>query len=361
MIIKRGSKYGVRIYCAGRQAWVGTFDKLSEARAAERQAQSRPRASFNLTVADYIERWKSQYPRPRASTNRHNRYMVKSFAAEFGDWQMSAISKPLARDSALRHRASVSVVRAMFNDALREEVVASNPFADMRLPQSRGRKDLIVLSSTAEVRELADVALDLFGYGPTFRACVLFAASGRAPPQAELFMLTWDDIEGDELVIRNSLGSTGEVTRQERQGPPSPASAAGERGSRWNASSCRFAVHLHDEDRPAVLEDLALLLLARAPLRCWPEGHGLLRASPLRGNVASRTRRERRRRRHSARAHGRRGTRAQHLRAPVRGRGTRAAPWRLCVRGCGLASGPVPGVNHRERRCLVRADRCRCR
>ena len=63
------------------------------------------------------------------------------------------------------------------------------------------------------MRELADVALDLFDeYGPTFRACVLFAAWVGLRP-AELFVLTWDDVEGDELVISKSLGSTGEVTR----------------------------------------------------------------------------------------------------------------------------------------------------
>jgi len=212
MIIKRGSKYCVRVYSAGRQVWVGTFEKLGDARAAERQAQTRPHPHFNESVADYIERWKRQHPRERASTNRHNGYMVKSFATEFGAWRMSDISKRDARDFAAHHRASVSVVRAMFNDALREEVVVSNPFADMRLPQSRGRKDLVVLSS-AEVRELADVALDFFDdYGPVFRACVLFAAWVGLRP-AELFVLTWDDVEGDELVISKSLGSTGDVTR----------------------------------------------------------------------------------------------------------------------------------------------------
>ena len=36
MIIKRGSRYGVRVYRAGRQVWVGTFPTLREARAAEK-------------------------------------------------------------------------------------------------------------------------------------------------------------------------------------------------------------------------------------------------------------------------------------------------------------------------------------
>ncbi len=211
MIVKRGSKYGVRVYRGGRQEWVGTFEKRADARAAEREAQSRPRPTFDETVEDYVERWRTHNPRPRASTNRHNRYMTKSLTTELGGRRMSDIGRREAREFAVRNPSSVSVVRALFNDALDDEVVVSNPFSNMRLPQSRGRKDLVVLSA-AEVRGLADKALDLFGdYGSTFRACVLFAAWVGLRP-AEMFMLTWDDIDGDELVIRRSLGSTGEVT-----------------------------------------------------------------------------------------------------------------------------------------------------
>lgn len=38
MIIKRKKRYGVRIYRAGRQEWVGTFRTKGEAREAEREA-----------------------------------------------------------------------------------------------------------------------------------------------------------------------------------------------------------------------------------------------------------------------------------------------------------------------------------
>ena len=89
---------------------------------------------------------------------------------------------------------SVPAVRAMFNDALDEEVVASNPFANLRLPQGRGRRDLVVLSGQ-ELGDLADTALRTLGeYGSAFRACIIFAAYVGLRP-AELFMLRWTDLD----------------------------------------------------------------------------------------------------------------------------------------------------------------------
>ncbi|HYM44990.1 MAG TPA: hypothetical protein VES65_02350 [Solirubrobacteraceae bacterium] len=213
MIIKRGNRYGVRIYVAKRQVWVGSFRTRQEARLAEREALTRVRPANDETVAQFVERWLRDFKRPRASTNRHNAYMVKPLVGEFRSVKMSDISRRRAREWALRNRASVPVVRAMFNDALNEECVSTNPFANLRLDQRRGRRDLVVLSET-EVRDLADASLNLFGaYGSTFRACVLFAAYVGLRP-AEMFVLQWSDLDmaRSKAHINRSLGSTGEVT-----------------------------------------------------------------------------------------------------------------------------------------------------
>ncbi len=213
MIYKRGNRYGVRIYDAKRQVWVGTFRTLQEARLAEREAFMRVRPANDETVAEFVDRWLLDYKRPRASTNRHYAYMVKPLADEFDKVKMSEISRRRAHEWALRHRGSVPVVRAMFNDALNEECVTANPFANLRLDQRRGRRDLSVLTE-AEVRELADTSLSLFGaYGPTFRACILFAAYVGLRP-AEMFVLKWSDIDiaGSQVHINRSLGNTGEIT-----------------------------------------------------------------------------------------------------------------------------------------------------
>ncbi len=213
MIQRRGNRYGVRIYGAKRQVWVGTFRTHKEARLAEREALMRVLPANDETVAEFEKRWLRDFERPRASTNRHNGYMTKPFVAEFGSVKMSDITRRRAHEWARKNRASVPVVRALFNDALDDECVTTNPFANLRLDQRRGRRDLVPLSET-EVRDLADAALDLFGaYGPTFRACVLFAAYVGLRP-AEMFVLQWSDLDiaHSQVRINRSLGNTGEIT-----------------------------------------------------------------------------------------------------------------------------------------------------
>ena len=65
----------------------------------------------------------------------------------------------------------------MFTDAIDDGVhPGPNPFANLRLEQPRGRKDLVALTEP-EVHQLADLALDACGaFGLQFRAMILFAA-----------------------------------------------------------------------------------------------------------------------------------------------------------------------------------------
>lgn len=213
MIIKRNKRYGVRIYRAGRQEWIGTFPTRREAREAEREELGRRRASRDETCANFAARWVEDFPRSRASTNRHNGYAVKPFASEFKGVRMDDVSRQRARAWALKHRSNVGAVRAMFQDALDEGIVSENPFVKLRLPQSQGRRDLEPITEE-RLYELADSALKTCGtYGATFRACILFAAYVGLRP-AELFMLKWSDVDfaAGEVRIRTSLGSTGEVT-----------------------------------------------------------------------------------------------------------------------------------------------------
>lgn len=62
MIIKRGKRYGVRIYRAGRQEWVGTYPTKREAREAERVELGRRRASRDETCDSFAARWVEGLP-----------------------------------------------------------------------------------------------------------------------------------------------------------------------------------------------------------------------------------------------------------------------------------------------------------
>lgn len=213
MIKKRSNGYGVRIYRDKKQVWVGTYPTLKEARAAEREAIMKAQPAQVQTVAEFVAWWTENKPRPRASTNRHYMGMLKPLVREFGALRMSDLTPMQAQVWANAHTGNYPVVRAMFNDAKRNGVVASNPFSGLGIQKGKGRKGLSALKLD-DLHKLADLSLPLFGsYGPTFRAVVLFAGYVGVRP-GELFRLTWTDIDfkKQQVHVARSLSSTGDVT-----------------------------------------------------------------------------------------------------------------------------------------------------
>jgi integrase len=100
----------------------------------------------------------------------------------------------------------------MFNDAMNEGLVEHNPFANLRLPQSRGRRDITALTP-AEVARLADTARQVHGaYGEQYAAMIIFAAY-TGVRRGELCVLDWDDIDFDanEIVVSKTLSNDTEV------------------------------------------------------------------------------------------------------------------------------------------------------
>jgi integrase len=200
VIVKRGKRWGVRVYGGGRQRWVGTFNTLREAKRAEREASSAPMRGGSEMCDEFVARWLRDYPRPSAGTRALNASMVKPFANDFTGIPLDAVDRPRARAWAREHPASVRYVQTMFADAVRDEILTVNPWVGMRPPRSRGRRDLRVLTE-AQLHELADVALEVHDeYGPTMRAMILF--SGFVGLRlGQLFALTWEDISGDEVKL----------------------------------------------------------------------------------------------------------------------------------------------------------------
>lgn len=213
MIKKRGKGYGVSVYdpALKRKRWVGTFKTLGEARDAERTA-SRRRGVGRVTCGEFAKLWLAEYPRAAGATRRTYRYGVAAFADEFERVRLADFDRLTARSWALRvPQSNVRVVRAMFNDAINDGLhTGPNPFSNLRLEQSRGRKDLIALTED-ELNELGDKALDVHGeFGPTFRAMIVFAAYVGLRP-GELFALERGDVGRDEVTIRQNLDGTGTI------------------------------------------------------------------------------------------------------------------------------------------------------
>jgi integrase len=179
------------------------------AERAEAEWKTRLRPAGNETCRQFAARWTTDYPRPRESTNLHNAERVKALVRDLGHMKLAAVDRMTARAWTLEHRSSLGAVRAMFGDAVRDGLIQANPFAQMRLPGSRGRADIVALTEH-EVGLLADVALhpgmELAGFAREFRAMILFAAYVCLRP-GEMFALRPSDLSGELCHIERAVDS----------------------------------------------------------------------------------------------------------------------------------------------------------
>lgn len=213
-IIKRGTKYGVKVGLDKKQHWVGTFDTRREARAAEAKflADYKGRNSETESCEEFAGRWVRDYPRPRAATNRHYTSIAKRFAKDFSGVALTDITRKRARTWALENPTKVNAVRAMIEDARNEGLLGSNPFSGMRLPQPKGRRNLKALT-VSEVKELGQAARTIHGaYGAEYAAMIKFAAF-TGMRRGELVVLEWADIdfENNEIEVSKTLSNDTEV------------------------------------------------------------------------------------------------------------------------------------------------------
>jgi integrase len=215
---KRGNRWVAKVWGDGKWNWLGTYPTRKEARAAE-QAVGPQR--WGLTVEQFSERWLTDYARPAASSRRSYRYALKGFREKFGKRRLGSISRPEARRWATGvPYMSYRAVRTMYADALRDGLVAANPFSDLRIAVPKGRRKLAVLSEQ-DVTALADEALSVHDehLGPTLRVLILVA--GFAGLRAgELGGLEWGDVDlrRGQLHVMRSL--TPEGLKAPKNGEP---------------------------------------------------------------------------------------------------------------------------------------------
>lgn len=204
---RRGDKWVAVAYdpATRKKVWVGTFDKRAEAKDAfEAAARDLKRAKGRRTetVESFAARWTTDYPRRKESTTLHYEQQIKAVRREFGHLLLTEVHRVDARRWALRN-PSWRAARAMFSDARRDGLCDANPFADLRLPESRGRRDMVV-PTVDELEALIAAAGRVHGewgrvvYGPLLR----FAAySGLR--LGELSGLGWQhiDLVGNTVLV----------------------------------------------------------------------------------------------------------------------------------------------------------------
>jgi uncharacterized protein YjiS (DUF1127 family) len=144
----------------------------------------RRRGVGRLTCGEFSELWLTDYARAAGATRRTYRYGVAAFVKEFGHVRLSEFDRLTARSWALRApQSNVRIVRAMFTDAINDQLhPGPNPFSNLRLEQSRGRKDLTALSE-AELNDLGYKSLDVLGeFGQSFPGDDRLLGVRRASP-----------------------------------------------------------------------------------------------------------------------------------------------------------------------------------
>lgn len=224
-IIERKTSYGVRIHVGGGNfEWVDSFNfkeyggKRAAKEAAVEAEREAKRNRFKPKAAEtcdsFARRWPEDYPivkqgptrgrRKSEKTLRTYREELKPFIAEFKGVPLTAIERQLARKFALDYPRSAVVVRGMLADAVEDQLLQGNPFADLRMPQSPGRSKYEPITES-ELQLLANAALVEHGekYGPVFRAYIL-AAGYIGFRLNEGLNLDWRDVDfkNEEIALR---------------------------------------------------------------------------------------------------------------------------------------------------------------
>lgn len=195
----------LKLYGPGGAKELEAQKKLEFAEAARLGLQERE----PKTCREYSERWfKAKHgpgtARPAPKTEDGNRSSLKPFLQKFGERPLDdGIGRREALDWSAEHPTQVRAVAAMFNDALDDEMAASNPFANRRQKRSKGRANIEPITEQ-EVELLCEIAHERWkGYGPTCAAWILFAAWVGARP-GEIANVEWRDLdfENGEVTIR---------------------------------------------------------------------------------------------------------------------------------------------------------------
>lgn len=224
MIIKRGNRWGVRVWDKRTQQmrWVGTFETKAEAKTAEAAATIKPHRSRPTTVAEWSAMWLSDYLRPAAATRANYRYGAKRVVQDIGGLLLADVDRPTARKHAANWPHSVTkIARAMFGDAMRDGLIDFNPFTGLRIETPRGRKDIDALTEQ-QIHELAHLAEQHYGdeYGPECAAIILTLGFVGLRP-GELCSLRRSDVDLEQMTvtIRRSTGADG-VEKAPKNGKP---------------------------------------------------------------------------------------------------------------------------------------------
>jgi integrase len=215
VIRKRNGRFAVVVYDprVKKKVWVGTYDSEEEAERHEELAKACPHIpGYGVdTCESFARRWTTDFPRPAKATKSTYDYALKRFIEKFGPLRLIELDRPTCYQWALAQPYGTSTTcRTMLNDAINAGLYRGpNPFADLRRPKSKGRRDIDVLS-LPDLDELVACAARCWGdYGTNvFGPLLIFQAFVTTRP-AELYFIERTDVRGDEVYVIDSDDSRG--------------------------------------------------------------------------------------------------------------------------------------------------------
>jgi integrase len=184
-----------------------TYATEPEALAAESEARRllHTSARVGVTVGQWWTEWTTDplWARPSESTNIHYRERTERFAREHWDTPIRTIGDDhVAAWLKAGNRGTVDKLRTMFADAASApagRLVDRNPFANLRLPGSRGRKD-VQPPNEADIQRFIAIADELTP--PSFAAYLDVAVHTGMRP-GELDALRWAkiDVQAETILV----------------------------------------------------------------------------------------------------------------------------------------------------------------
>lgn len=201
----------------------GTFRTKTEAKAARERARARLGAArHDVTVGQFRERWLADplFARPRESTQVTNAERTKAFVERYGDVPLSQVDDRIVADwlAGGRRMASVSALRAMWNDAMSARagrIVERNPWAGLGLNRRRRARWRLDERSREALDEQARLLTP-----PSFVAYLRFGCLTALRP-SELDALRLDDIDvsAAEVHVRRQWNARVQAYTEPKYGP----------------------------------------------------------------------------------------------------------------------------------------------
>ena len=202
------TRAGQKIYVGSRKALRGTGGAQDLEREWIDRLQGKPGQTVvgDMTCDQYAARWLTAKHgpgtrRPSPQTETVNRSLLKAFRSEFGARLIDGdISREEALDWCKQHPLNAKSVSAMFNDAIDDGRATANPFANRRLPEARGRRDIEPLTED-EIEKLAQIAVVAGAHGLVVAGWIKFLAWVGCRP-GEAATRQWDDLDLDAGRVR---------------------------------------------------------------------------------------------------------------------------------------------------------------